>query len=424
MAPVDQLRVRDSELHTTPDSGQVFLREQSDIAGNGANQRIKNAADSAALVQSRTLPDVTINGTDAQVHSTENRFMRVVHDAEAAAPDLFRGAMDEVTHHPLQVIESAAFGLAIGTATLLAGPEVAAVAAIAGTGYAAYELATHAGGWFHSADVVAHASDYSATELSAAHRDLHNVGGGAALYGAGIAGALAAGPMTGALSETATATTSSALESEIAAETTNAVPVQEVAETTNAVPVQELALTPEQIALQRSIVENQAIFADANARGEVVQSVKQLYNVQFERVGSGGRLVPTLENPAGVEVPEGGWVATRLNADGSVNMENGMVNQWTPEPKQILKQYVVNPDQLDTQISFIAPTNTSAPPVAMVRLTEPHDFQTPWGPMHGDAGDWLSNYDFNTATGEAGSDFARVTAASYRQTYEPVTNSN
>jgi len=132
--------------------------------------------------------------------------------------------------------------------------------------------------------------------------------------------------------------------------------------------------------------------------------------------------VPTLENPAGVQLKEGAWVATRLNADGTPNIENGMVNQWTPSAKDIAKQYLLTPEQLASGKNLIGSTNTSAPPVHMVQLDAPMDFQTRWGTMHADAGDWLSNYDFNTATGQAGNDFARVTARSYQQTYRPVTS--
>lgn len=412
MVAADQIRPRDVDTdHQAHDRSYRILAEQRDTAFNGATQRADNAADSAALVQNHTLPDLQIGdqGASQTAHSEENIFTRFAHDVQAAAPDLITGAVNEVTQHPLQVLGSAAAGLAIGVAATLAAPEVVVAAGIGTAIYGGYEFLTHIGGWAHHADVVAHTDEYTAAEIAEAHNDLQNVGGDAALIGAGLIGGLGAGPLVGAASDALAGSAGTvALEGDIAA-TEGAALTPEAA-----------ALTPEEMALQRSIAQNQTTFAEANARGEVVQSVKQLYNVQFERVGPGGRLVPTLENPAGVQVPEGGWVATRLNADGTPNVENGMVNQWTPEPRQILKQYVVNPEQLESGTSFVAPTNTSAPPVAMVRLTEARDFQTPWGSMHAEPGDWLSNYDFDVATGRPGSDFARVTAESYRQTYEPV----
>ncbi len=435
MAAADQIHPREGDAQSRAHDGSLrILAEQRDTTFGGANQRATNAADSAALVQSHTLPDLQIGDHSAShtSHSEENGFMRFVHDVRAAAPDLITGAVNEVTQHPLQVLESAATGLAIGVVATLAAPEVVAVAAIGGVLYGGYELATHIGGWAHHADVVAHTDEHTSAEIAEAHRDLQNVGGGAALYSAGFVGALGAGPLVGTVSDALAGSAGTALESDIASqaaqgstgtrllEAPRAAQTEVAAQTEAVAQAEAAALTPEEVALQRSVAQNQATFAEANARGEVVQSVKQLYNVQFERVGPGGRVVPTLENPAGVQVPEGGWVATRLNADGTPNVENGIVNRWTPEPSQILKQYVVNPEQLESGTSFVAPTNTSAPPVAMVRLTEARDFQTPWGSMHAEPGDWLSNYDFDVATGRPGSDFARVTAESYRQTYEPV----
>lgn len=40
--------------------------------------------------------------------------------------------------------------------------------------------------------------------------------------------------------------------------------------------------------------------------------------------------------------------------------------------------------------------------------------------MHGDAGSWLANYDYNPLTGAPGSNHAIVTEQSYAATYKPV----
>ncbi|MBI2810946.1 MAG: hypothetical protein HYX67_08980, partial [Candidatus Melainabacteria bacterium] len=413
-------------------------------------------ADSARLVQSNALPDLQIDGHDSHSAPQESGFMHFVHGAEAVVSDLARGAADEVVHHPGQVIGSALTGLAIGTVAVLAAPEIAIAAAVAGVGYGAYELATHVGGWVHSADVVSNVQDHTAAEVAQAHQTLQGVGAGGVLIGAGVIGSLGAAPLAGAISEatglSAATAASSAEGGTVSDVLTNAVrsgryetvelpngmtylrpvqgsvPMLEGPATTAAlegpaaVPLLEgpAAVPLLEGPATAGISRNQSIFQAAQERGEVVPSVKQLYSVQFERVGPEGRLVPTLENPAGVQLQEGSWVATRLNADGTPNIENGMVNQWTPSAKEIGKQYVVTPEQLESS-NFVAQTNVNGNPVHMVQLDAPMDFQTPWGPMHADAGDWLSNYDFNTTTGQAGTDFARVTARSYQQTYRPVT---
>jgi hypothetical protein len=130
--------------------------------------------------------------------------------------------------------------------------------------------------------------------------------------------------------------------------------------------------------------------------------------------------IPTLENPAGANVEPGQWIATRLNPDGTPNMERGMVNQWTVTDKTILKTYKTTPEELSTAAKFIAGTKTDAPPVHMVQLTQPITINTSWGPMSGNANDYLANYDYDPVTGQPGQNYAIVTNSSYGQTYQPV----
>jgi hypothetical protein len=176
--------------------------------------------------------------------------------------------------------------------------------------------------------------------------------------------------------------------------------------------------------LDQSIAQNQSIFrAAATDDGDgVITAVKQSYNVQFRRL-TAPELVPTLENPAGQTAEAGQWVATRLNADGTPNIENGMVNQWPVTEKAMLKTYQITPDQLPGTDNLTAATRTDAPPVHMVKLTNDIKFKTSWGELSGRAGDYLSNYDYSTATGQPGSDFAIVTASSFNQTYQAVPGS-
>ncbi len=461
------------------DSASRILLEQRDITNlGGADQRANNAADSAALVTLATLPDLKIDGHDSgsTPETHESGFDHFMHNAETIASDLGTGAWNEIKDHPDHVVEAAVVGLAAGLAitavAAVTAPIVGTVALVAGATIGAIELGTHIGGWIHDADVVTNTGNFSASEVAQAHSDLQNVGGGATLVAAGALGGLAAGPIastagdvisstsaasasaddasvssilgnavrsgqyqvtdvngvsvltpSASISADAPATLASAdapatLASVDAPATVATVDAPATAVATDAAP--ESALTPKPITLEDSITHNQDLFRAAQADDAVVPSVKQLYQVHFEQAGPEGRLVPTLENPAGVQAPEGQWIATRLNADGTPNIENGMVNQWTPAEKDILKAYLVTPDQLAANSDLTAFTNTAAPPVHMVQLKAPIDFETTWGPMHGDAGDWLANYDYNTATGEPGTHFARVTAKSYADTYEPA----
>ncbi len=444
MVAADQIRTRETDARATPQDGSHrILAEQRDTISGAAEHRAATTADSARLVQSNTLPDLHIDGHDSHSPPQESGFMHFVHGAEAVVSDIARGAVDEVVHHPDQVVGAALTGLAIGTVAVLAAPEIAIAAAVAGAGYGAYELATHIGGWAHSADVVSNTQDHTAAEVAAAHRDLQGVGAGGVLIGAGVVGSLGAAPLVGAVTDAvagSAASAASSAEGGLVSDTlANAVrsgryePVDagngitvlrpvgggagaEAAEA----PAAAAALTPEQIAINESVARSQSLFQQAGEQGQIVPSVKQSYQVRFERVGPGGTTIPTLENPAGVSVPEGNWIATRLNADGTPNFERGIMNRWTPSARDITSKYLITPEQLASSNGEISGfTNTSAPPVHMIRLDAPTTIQTGWGPMTGQTGDWLANYNYNTATGAAGDNYAIVTAHSYSQTYLP-----
>ena len=204
MAAADQSRIREGEApSTTHDAAHRILHEQHDTMTSGASMRAATAADSAALVNSSALPDLQIDGHDSHSAPQESGFMHFIHGAQAVVSDLATGAVNEVIHHPGQVIEAAATGLAIGTVAVLAAPEVVAAAAVAGVAVGAYELATHVGGWIHDADVVSNTQDHTAAEVAAAHQGLQDVGGGAVLIGAGVAGSFGAAPLVGAISDVA-----------------------------------------------------------------------------------------------------------------------------------------------------------------------------------------------------------------------------
>ena len=173
--------------------------------------------------------------------------------------------------------------------------------------------------------------------------------------------------------------------------------------------------------VEESVARTQSLFKQATSDdGDgIIPSTKQDYNVMFQKVLEPTK-IPTLENPAGADVQPGQWIATRLNSDGTPNMERGMVNQWSVTDKTILKTYQTTPDELSTASKFIAATKTDAPPVNMVKLTQPITIQTSWGPMSGLPNDYLANYDYDPVTGQPGQNYAIVTNSSYSQTYQPV----
>jgi len=168
-----------------------------------------------------------------------------------------------------------------------------------------------------------------------------------------------------------------------------------------------------------SIARTQSLFRGAASdEGQgVFQTQKQAYNVMLRKVLEPGT-VQTLENRAGEAVQPGQWIASRLNADGTPVMEDGIVNQWPVVPKTILKTYQTTPDQLESATEFVAGTKTDGPLVHMIKLLHDTTIKTPWGDMSGKASDWLANYDYNAATGAPGEDYAIVTQNSFRQTYQ------
>lgn len=409
------------------------------------------------MVKAGTLPPLSIDGHGSQGGG-----------AWAVAKDLGEGAWNQITEHPGQVLENAAIGAAVGigaTALVAAtAPEVGVGLAVAGIGYAGYQLFEHVGSWLHDATVVDNQKDYSANEVAQAHQGLQDVGAGAVDVAAGVGGAVAGSYATGAIvgafkgapsvNDGAPDTSQPpadgpAQPAEVkpapaaAAQPADAQPVQPAAaQPADAQPAQPAAgqpsdaqpapaqpndaqpaaaMTPEEQALANSIKSNQGLFANAGADNPVIAATKQDYNVSFTKVTEPTQ-VQTLESLK-TGVPQaaqpGEWIATRLNPDGTPNMENGIPNSWPVTDKTILKTYQATPETLQNN-AFVAATRTDAPPVHMVQLTEPTTIMTKWGPMSGDTGSYLANYDYDTATGTPGDNYAIVTKASFDATYQKV----
>ncbi|HEY9760628.1 MAG TPA: hypothetical protein V6C97_36040 [Oculatellaceae cyanobacterium] len=451
---------------------------------------------------------------------------------ENVGSDIAKGAWNELTEHPLHLVESAAVGFAVGTAAALVAPEVAIGIGLAGAAYAGYELAVHIPGWVHDVKVENDPGKYSQKELAGAAQGLQGFGAGALDVTAGVAGGIAGGytgsaikaafrapapvdaPVPDEVSDTTnggipdaddpkgTAHHAHANQGTIAGSSGNIpdashahaasglpldhshaiaaslpspdtgddgtllsvpqgdltpaapagaddVPVAKVPPSeSEAAPISDSPTTPaaakpegpmssdqppakadptvdaaksltsEEAELQASITQNQQIFNSAANDDAIVAAQKQSYNVMFKKVTEPG-FVQTLENRAGEPVKPGQWLAIRLDANGQPVMEDGIVNQWPVVDKTILKSYQATSADLQ-QLEFVAGTKTGGAPVHMVQLKSPITIKTPWGSMSGKAGDWLANYDFNSATGTPGSDYAIVTGTSWNQTYEPV----
>jgi LysM repeat protein len=132
------------------------------------------------------------NAPDApHPHPQESGVSGFFHKAMAVASDVVEGAVDEVVHHPGEVLKNAAIGAGVAIGAALLAPEIALGAAVVGIGAGVYEVAKHGGEWIHAADVVANAKDHTAAEQKAAHDELHSFGAGAADLAAGFAGGAA-----------------------------------------------------------------------------------------------------------------------------------------------------------------------------------------------------------------------------------------
>ena len=105
----------------------------------------------------------------------------------AIAEDLGKGAYNEVTQHPLHLVESAAIGAVAGVGLALATPEIAIGAAVIGGGYAAYQLYENGGKWVNAASTVANESGHTPQEIAAAHSTVQGLGADAADLAAGVA---------------------------------------------------------------------------------------------------------------------------------------------------------------------------------------------------------------------------------------------
>ncbi len=136
-------------------------------AFSGQQQSVPSPNSDAGQSQSAHLPNVELTQSEHPHHWYDG----IVTVAE--------GVADEVIHHPLHVLESAAIGVGVGAAALAVAavaPEVATVAAIGGAFIGGVELLVNAPKWGFEAAVVADPDHHSASEVAAAHKDLDSLG--------------------------------------------------------------------------------------------------------------------------------------------------------------------------------------------------------------------------------------------------------
>lgn len=162
-----------------------------------------DAAKAAAKAAAKTNPAPKAGVVTADKSSKPG----LLNEAGNVAAQLGKGALNEIENHPLQLVETAAVGLAAGAAIsagvtlavgagILAAPEVAVGAAVVGVGalgYGAYQAYEHRNDIIHNTEVVANPDAYSAREVAAARQNVQNFGGAALETGVGVVAGVAGG---------------------------------------------------------------------------------------------------------------------------------------------------------------------------------------------------------------------------------------
>lgn len=99
------------------------------------------------------------------------------------------GAVDEITHHPMQVLQNVAIGAGIEVAASALSPAIAAGVAAAGVGYLGYEVYENSSKYLGDLAIVSGRTCATDEEIDAAHADLQQTGRSAVDFAAGLAGA-------------------------------------------------------------------------------------------------------------------------------------------------------------------------------------------------------------------------------------------
>jgi hypothetical protein len=174
--------------------------------------------ESSTPAPKENLPNLTIVHPPAPAKT--DWFSNVEHSAEGAlqvAGDIGKGALNEVIHHPVELLKDAAVGLAIGAVAVAVAPEgvavgtvAAVVGGVAALGMGAYEIVQHGGIQNTAKDLVNGAKnlghsvavEYDRNKFSSAdHQKSKSVLEGVGAFGsevaAGTAGFFAGGALAG-----------------------------------------------------------------------------------------------------------------------------------------------------------------------------------------------------------------------------------
>lgn len=156
-----------------------------------------------------------------------------------------------------------------------------------------------------------------------------------------------------------------------------------------------------------SVSACQKMFEEALAAATLRVARKVAQSVHLRRLEK-PELIPTKENRSPVEeTKEGVWVVTRLDSNGqTVNANDGKIDQWCADLAGVQKNYEVSAELLAKGEGVTCSKADATRRV--VRLTSSVTIQTRWGDMNGEAGDYLSNSDYNEVDKMAGQKFAII----------------
>lgn len=182
--------------------------------------------------------------------------------------------------------------------------------------------------------------------------------------------------------------------------------------------IKEIRTTPH----DRSVAISQSRFREAVEKNAIIEAEKKPVQVQVRRVDNpDGELLPTNENQVGQKVPQGKWVITRLNPDGTpfVLENTGKVDQWPKSAQGLAEAYDLPEDVLKSGSGTV----WSKPGFVgrFVKLEKPTDIVMRNGDvLHGEKGDYLFNHNFDSKTNTPGDSYAIVGQRSFDASYKPI----
>jgi hypothetical protein len=142
------------------------------------------------------LKNDTVGAAKDVVNAEEKNWSNLkagVNAAEKIAPQMMKGAVQEVEQHPLQIASDAMFGavagIAVGAMGMMA-PEAVIGFGLAAASYETYKVMMKAGDWAKDARIDNNPTQFSQKDIAAANTDLQATGASAAqALAAGIGGA-------------------------------------------------------------------------------------------------------------------------------------------------------------------------------------------------------------------------------------------